>query len=532
LSLAGLRVDPAALEGLSEVERAAVASQLRELDEAYKRNPLLGYNSPFSEKRHPKQIEFHSPPWPKTRLFLGGNRSGKTTATFVDTIIQAVDREVVPEHLQPFKRWEPPFYCRIVGKDLTRWLEGVALQKMREWLPVEQLKGSGFTHGWDKQLSMLRFKNGSWIQFMSNDQDVDAFVGVALHRVVFDEPPREDIWGECWARLIDFNGEQLFGLTPTEGISNWLHDRWYEPWERLVVEGGMRESEFEREFRARLVLVDMDDNPHIDEEGKLQALEGYSALEREARKTGRFISMSGLIYPMWSKHRHVVPDPVGVPEGAECFEAVDPGMRQMAAVVFFYLTPEDDLVVYDELAVQGKTVAVVCEEIKRKRLEWGVPLPDGTRRPVQPRFTVIDPASRNKSAQTGRSDQQEYADHGIFTVPGQNDVRAGINRVAERLEADKLHVAARCTELQSEFKKYRWARPAARSEDAPRDRPVKRDDHLLDALRYGVMARPLKPQREIVMPSVSWRDRALAAELRRLRVPKPLQHPSGPGIYV
>lgn len=40
---------------------------------------------------------------------------------------------------------------------------------------------------------------------------------------------------------------------------------------------------------------------------------------------------------------------------------------------------------------------------------------------------------------------------------------------------------------------YRWAKPAKTSSEDPMEKPIKKDDHLLDALRYVVMARPFAP---------------------------------------
>jgi hypothetical protein len=68
-------------------------------------------------------------------------------------------------------------------------------------------------------------------------------------------------------------------------------------------------------------------------------------------------------------------------------------------------------------------------------------------------------------------------------------VRPGINVIRGLLERGELLIAASCTELVEEFTRYRWVQPK-RSEHAPRDAPVKRDDHLLDALRYAVMSLP------------------------------------------
>jgi phage terminase large subunit-like protein len=475
---------------------------------------LLGYTP------HIKQVEFHKQPHPPTRAFFGGNRSGKTTATMVDSMIQGVDREVVPRHLLAYKHWEPPFYCRVVTPDLTNTLEGVVLQKFREWCPRGQLKGNSFDRAYDKVQRVLWLKNGSWFQFFSNDQDLDKFGGAALHRVVYDEEPREDIRRECLMRLIDYGGEEVFGMTPLHGMS-WVFDEIFEPWEKglLPAEDG------------RVVVVDMEDNPHLDRVTMQRVLSGLSDEERQARKSGRFVSFAGLIYPEFSPSTHVWPTqsacPPGedgrlsLPPGVEVMCGIDPGIRHMCAVVFCYLDPLDRLVVFDEIAAQAQTIKRVCIDIKQRCKEWG----------ITPNWFVIDPASRNKNNQTGRSDQTEFADNGIVTIPGQNAVTAGINRVKERLAADKLFIAANCHELRGEFRRYRWQRESTRQENEAKEAPVKKDDHLLDALRYVVMQRPLAPDPELAMPTFTMKDRLLRESLKSLRRlsrnPKMPDHPSG-----
>ena len=160
VSLSRLGLDLGALDALSPAERQVAEGQLLELEQAFKRNPLLGYAP------HEKQVVFHSPPFPTTRAFFGGNRSGKTTAVVADSVLQAVDLELVPEHLRAYKRWEPPFYCRFVTPDLTNTLEGVVLQKLRDLCPAEQLKGGSFDRALDKMLRILRFKNGSLVSVL------------------------------------------------------------------------------------------------------------------------------------------------------------------------------------------------------------------------------------------------------------------------------------------------------------------------------------------------------------------------------
>lgn len=466
-----LKIDRAAIEELPVDQQAHARELLVAYEDALKKNPLLGYEP------HPKQIEFHES-HEQLKAFLGGNRSGKTTAGVLDDLIQAVDRTCLPEHLVAYKKWEPPFYCRIIVPDFTSTLEGVIFQKLREWAPKDQLVGDRFDKAYDKTRRKLHFKNGSIMDFLTFEQDLDKFGGAALHRVHYDEEPPSNIRRESTMRLIDYGGDELFTMTPLHGMS-WMYDDIWDPWTK----GTLTE--------ATVVLVDMDDNPHLDEKTKLRALAGLTREEREARKSGRFVHFAGMIYDEFSRNTHVIPELDRLPPNVRVFVGIDPGMRHMAGVLWCYLNAEDTLVVFDEMPLQGAIVKQVCEGIKLRNRRWGTQTEKEVI-PCNPAYYVIDPAARNVNHQTGRSDQMEYMDHGIVTILGQNSVTAGIDRVKARLQAHRLLVTANCQETIDEFRKYRWA-TATRTEDDPKEKPVKTDDHLLDALRYIVMSRPYKP---------------------------------------
>jgi hypothetical protein len=74
------------------------------------------------------------------KWILGGNRSGKTVTCVVDDIIQAIDRKACPEHLLPYKRFDPPFKFRIVAMDFDQ-IELVIFEALKAWLPPDQLQG-------------------------------------------------------------------------------------------------------------------------------------------------------------------------------------------------------------------------------------------------------------------------------------------------------------------------------------------------------------------------------------------------------
>lgn len=510
-----LKIDRGAIERLPADQQAEARALLEQYESTLTANPLLKYNNPDIGKIHPKQLEFHRSQ-EQLKAFLGGNRSGKTTAGVLDDLIQAVDKECLPAHLRPYKKWQPPFYCRIIVPDFTSTLEGVIFQKLREWAPKDQLVGGRFDKAYDKTRRKLHLKNGSWFDFLTFEQDLDKFGGAALHRVHYDEEPPSSIRRESMMRLIDYGGDELFTMTPLHGMS-WMFDEIWEPWTK----GKLSE--------ATVVLVDMDDNPHLDARTKKRALAGLSKEERDARKSGRFVHFAGMIYDEFSRNEHVIPQISEVPPNAKVFVGIDPGMRHMCAVIWAYLNSEDTLVVFDELALQGHNVEQVCEAIKLVNEKWGQHL-EAKVIPLKPEWYVIDPAARNIMHNTGRSDQMEYTKNGIVTILGQNSKTAGISAVKVRLQHHRLLVTANCQILMDQFRKYRWKSPT-RTEDDPKEEPVKKDDHLLDALRYVVMSMPQPPspeqrEEEFMTPL----QKAINADIRGLKRRK-IPSTSYGGVY-
>jgi hypothetical protein len=320
------------------------------------------------------------------------------------------------------------------------------------------------------------------MDFMTHEMDLDQFGAIELERVRFDEEPPGNkgykIFRECRMRVVSTGGDLRFTMTPLLGLS-WTY---YEL---------TRDGEPKWDDRVRVVTVDMDDNPHLVEAQKREALEGLSKQERQARKSGRFVHFEGLIYDEFRKDKHVVPELSHLPENGKLYEGIDPGLRNPAYVLVL-LDDDDTMTVIDEIPPEPRTVAEMALLVHGIREKWG----------IKPNWTVIDPSARNKSHQTGRSDQAEYMDHGIYTLPGQNSRTAGFNRVKERLAPvdpdtgdslePRLFICANCEETISQFTTYRWKERKG-SEEEGKDEPVKARDHLLDALRYVVMSRPHRP---------------------------------------
>lgn len=449
-----LRIDADALKRLSREDQEEIEKELGRYEAAVERNPLWHW------RPHVKQHEFLS--WHKefgTKLFAGGNQSGKTTCGLADDIIQCVDDAALPPHLRQYKHWQPPFYGRIICPDFSTTLCGVVIPKLQELVPKDQLVGGSWKKAYDKTLHVLNFKNGSRLDFLTFEQDLNKFGGATLDRVHMDEePPGEagrQIFHESRIRVMRRKGEIMLTMTPLLGLS-WSFDTIYEK---------------RNEDDTFCVEVDMDDNPHLTEEGKAASLTDLTDLERQARKEGKFVHFGGLVYPEYDPEAHTVRE---LPsrrhlQGQTIVVSIDPGVRK-TAVVWVAFDKDNVAVVFDELYVDQATVELVAGQVKERNEHWG----------VKPNY-VIDPSARNRTLINAEQIQIAYMRNGITAMPGQNALEPGILQLKRRLQHQAIFFSPTCTRLAWELRRYRI--------DEKKDQfaVVKEHDHLMDALRYACM---------------------------------------------
>ncbi|GAB7010473.1 hypothetical protein [Halorubrum trueperi] len=74
----------------------------------------------------------------------------------------------------------------------------------------------------------------------------------------------------------------------------------------------------------------------------------------------------------------------------------------------------------------------------------------------------------------------DLSEEGFDAVAADNDIEAGIRVVKDLFASGDLRIHTRCEELISELKAYRYNQTTGK--------PVKKNDHLVDGLRYGIMA--------------------------------------------
>lgn len=427
-------------------------------------------------KPHEKQVKFHSSE-SRRKLYIGGNRSGKTTGGVVEDLYW-----LKGEH--PYRRIpEPPIRGRFVTTSLIDGVEKVALPEFSRWCPPSLLINGSWMDSYDKTLRTLNLANGSFVEFMSYDQDIEKFAGTSRHFVHYDEEPPKSIYTECNMRLLDAAGSYWMTMTPVEGMT-WVYDDIYEP----AVTG--------IDSSILVVEIDTHENPYLAENEIDFIAQGLDEDEYKARIKGQFVQIGGLIYKQFSAATHVLPEPIdlSIIRDWEWYASLDAGFNNPTAWLWHAVSPDNRVITFAEHYESGRTIDYHAVAVHRKNVEHKRP----------PNIYIGDPSIRNTDPITSTSIHEEYLKYGIPIVLGNNDVRGGISRMARYLNMSNgkpnWMIDPRCNNFIREMQRYRWKthvnkKIADRSN--PMEEPLKKDDHTCDSARYFIMSRPdLTPHTE------------------------------------
>jgi|TARA_R110000850_G_scaffold24920_2_gene72455 hypothetical protein len=189
----------------------------------------------------------------------------------------------------------------------------------------------------------------------------------------------------------------------------------------------------------------------------------------------------GAAFTEFDRNTHVV-EPFDIPNNWVKFRACDYGYGSYTGVLWFAVSPNEQLVVYRELYV-SKVLAVDLADMVLE-LEAG----DGNMR-----YGVLDSSLWHKRGDTGPSLAEQMIMRGCRWRPSDRSKGsrvAGKNEIHRRLQVDEFTEEARlvffnnCTETISQLP----AIPLDKKN--PEDVDTHSEDHLYDALRYGIMSRP------------------------------------------
>jgi len=424
---------------------------------------------------HKKQSLFHKSD-KKGRLYIGGNRAGKTIANVLECIYWLTKTH-------PFRKMPiEPVRGRLVCVDFVNGLDKIILPLFQQWLPEKYLIGADWEKSYDKEHKTLTLNNRCFIEFMSYDQDLDKFAGTSRHFVSFDEEPPKAIFSECRARLVDTAGDWWLSMTPVDGMT-WVYDDIFEPWEKEPTKA-----------RYSVVQADMLDNPHITAEAAEEYLSTLDPKERAAREHGHFVQLGGRVFKKFDRDIHKVNFDFKITPEMRIYTSLDIGWAHPSAWLWHAVEPNGHITTFHEMVDSFVTIEEWAQRVLQFERENN----------LQIYMRTGDPALKQTRSNTGTSDISEYARHGIYlaveSVP--REVNIGLVKIEQYMRPDDdpreknrpyWQYTENCATLEHQMGRLRWATYASKkleSENAPKGTIHKKDDDAPDSLRYFMTLMP------------------------------------------
>jgi len=200
------------------------------------------------------------------------------------------------------------------------------------------------------------------------------------------------------------------------------------------------------------------ENPHLPKEELYKAKEEMTEDRFAQEYLADFRKTEGLVYKEFQRERHVTTD---FPEAfAKTIVAVDFGYTNPAAVIPIRIDGDNHYWITDEWYKSKQTT----EQIGQVAL---------SARPIE---CYPDPAEPDRI--------QILIGMGLNCREVSKDIVAGVDRVRELFKQNRIHIHPDCKNLIWELETYRY--PDKKPDKNEEEKPVKENDHALDALRYAL----------------------------------------------
>ncbi len=417
------------------------------------------------------------------------HNTGKTVGGAVEGVWYATGEHPYKKDLKPYINRPNRGWVVSLTNEVQR---DVAQKEILKWLRPDQILDvvmrvgakTDIENGVIDLLQVRHVSGGvSTIGFKTVEQGREKFQGTSQHWIWFDEEPPKEIYDECLMRLLDTQGDFWLTMTPLKGLT-WAYDLIYEN----------RNNNPEVQYWQ----MEWADNPFLSRSEIAYLESTLLEEEREARQYGRFIALSGLVYPEFDPNIHVI-KPFDVPKGWYDKISIDPGYTAPLSCHWYACDDEGTIYAIAEHYVKEKRVEWHASEIKKKSrgMEWPFTYNDKL-------LAVMDSAATQKTVNAEQTTAELFTQHGVIPSFVNKDVWVGIQRIKQYLalrplpddhpEKDKwpkgkpkFFITTDCPEMIKEFKTYRWEESR---DGEPVERPQKKKDHAMDDARYYVMSRP------------------------------------------
>lgn len=385
----------------------------------------------------PKQRLFHESKC-RFRGYVGGIGSGKTKAGSAEMIRLGL---------------KYPGTTYIITAPTYPMLRDATQITFFELLPRELMKD------WNKSEGILTLINGTKYLFRTGDNP-DRLRGPNLDGFWMDEASEQShmVWKILIGRIR--RGVVDIGVaTGTPKGFNWFYSEFVE----------------KRRDEYFLVTSSSRENPYLGDEFIKSLEDAYSGTFAQQEIEGLFVGFEGLVYPEFNRMVHVIEGDIKMLPIKELIGGIDFGFTNPAVALLVGIDGDDNLYVIKEIYQKRLLTEDFSMVIKgwEKQLDL-YSLPTFYADPSEP--AVI--THMNKL--------------GLKVVAARNEVMKGIIEVSNKLKIKgdgkpSLFVHETCQNMINEFMMYRY--PDEVEDKEVKDKPLKVNDHAMDALRYAVFTR-------------------------------------------
>ena len=475
---------------LKKKESATTPKPAKKVSRETKKVPATPIAAPFDVEQA-QNIVFKPNDGPQTDylasserevLYGGAAGGGKSYATLAD----------------PLRSLNHKDFSGLLVRHTTEELREL-IQKSQELYPkaIPGIK-------WSERKSQWVTPRGGriWMSYLDKDQDVMRYQGQAFNYIAFDELTQWSTpfaWNYMRSRLRSAApelGSYMRATTNPGSVGHqWVKKMFIDPSEpnkpfwatdietsKTLAYPKGHTKEGQPLFKRRFIPASLFDNPYLADSGDYETmLLSMPEHQRKQLLEGNWDVNEGAAFPEFNRQIHVV-EPYNIPSGWAKFRACDYGYGSWTGVVWFAVSPSEQLIVYREMYVTKVTATDLADLILEAESQ------DGTIR-----YGVLDSSLWHKRGDTGPSLAEQMIMKGCRWRPSERSKGSrvsGKNEIHRRLQVDEfteepqLVFFSTCTNCIAQIPSI----PLDKRN--PEDVDTNSEDHLYDALRYGIMTRP------------------------------------------
>ena len=359
----------------------------------------------------------------------------------------------------------------------------------------QRLYGKAFPGAkWREQEKEWRFPSGARIEFgyAENLTDVLRYQGQSYTWIGIDELPQyptPEIYNFLRSSLRSVDPEIPVFMRATGNPGNigslWVKEMFVDPTEPnkpfdVIIDTSVGQKKITRRF----IPAKLQDNPYLTQtDDYLVMLSSLPEVQRKQFLEGDWSAFEDCAFPEFDVVKHIS-DPFEIPRNWHRFRTCDWGYSSYACCLWVAIDFDNNLWVYRELYTQRVTADIFAKKVLEAE--------DGE----YIRYGVLDSSTWAKRGDVGPSIAETMIREGCKWRPSDRSPKSRINgklelhkrfSIDEKTGEPKLKIFNNCRNLLKTLPLL------PTDKHNPEDVDTNAEDHAYDALRYGVMSRPLHP---------------------------------------